>query len=150
MELLFKNTTKFSENIYTDFLLFHNKTYRFSYYLYTIGISFLLLFCIAGHIAYQNYFLLVVFLLLLFIFLYWRTSHPTKTIKKEYEGEKITKQQEITYLFYPNYFEVHYQDSINVMYYRNIYRVFETDAFFYLYLDKTHAFLIDKETFSIR
>ena len=37
--------------------------------------------------------------------------------------------------------------QISKMKYSKFYRVFETDDFFYLYIDRTHAFLLNKLTF---
>lgn len=150
MDLLFKNTTQFSADLYSEFLSFHNKTYRFSYHLYTFFISLVLLFCMAGHIVYQNYWLTGIFLLLWLIFLCWRIFRPITLVKKEYEGEKVTKEQEITYLFFDKSFVVHFNNNNQTFYYSNIHRIFETDTFFYFYLDKTYAFIIHKNCFSKR
>ena len=39
--------------------------------------------------------------------------------------------------------------NVNTVKYLNLRKVFETKDFFYLYLDKTHAFIINKKNFSI-
>lgn len=45
LKILFKNTTKYSKNIYEEFLKFHGEKFKLSYTLYTatlISLSFLL------------------------------------------------------------------------------------------------------------
>lgn len=150
MKVLFKNTTKFSKDIYTNFLIFHSKTYDLSYFLYTIGILLLLLFCMAVQISSQHYYLVAIYIAIFLAFLFYRFFHPIKTVKKEYNSDKITQESNITYLFFEKYYIVHYNNCSRTMYYRNIRRVFETDTFFYFYLDKTHAYLIQKNTFTLR
>ena len=150
MKLLFKNTTQFSKDIYKTFLTFHSKTYDLPYFLYTFTILLLLLFCIVSQIVSYNYHLAAIYIVIFLVFLFWRFFHPINTVKKEYNSEKITKESKISYLFFNKYYIVNFNNSSKTLYYRNIRRVFETDTFFYFYLDKTHAFLINKDTFTLR
>ena len=43
MKLLFKNTTRYSEEVYKEFLSFHQNKYQFRYTLYTFVIAMLLI-----------------------------------------------------------------------------------------------------------
>ena len=150
MKVLFKNTTKFSKDMYTKFLTFHSKTYDFSYLLYTFVISLILIFCFVVQISGNNYFLASIFMIILLIFLFYRFFHPLNTVKKEYNSEKITKERNASYLFFEKYYIVNLNKSSKTLYYRNLYRVFETDTFFYLYIDRTHAFIMKKDSFTLR
>ena len=147
MKLLFKNTTKYTKPIYDEFLSFHSQKYHFSYTLYTcIIVAFILFFLIVQVRIHQFAF---VFLggCILTAFILWRFFHPISTISKEYKSEKIQKEKEFTFKFYENYFTSEDEKEFSEMKYRQLYKIFETPTFFYLYIDKTHAFLLNKSTF---
>ena len=123
MKVLFKNKTKYTKEMYKEFLEFHEEKYGTTYYLYTI------IFILA--------------------FVFWRFYHPIKTVKKEIKSKKIEEEQEFTFKFYDKNFLL-YGKKLNVkMYYWQLKRVFETEDKFYLYLDKTDAFILDKQGFEI-
>ena len=66
---------------------------------------------------------------------------------KDYHSDKITKEQSFTFSFYDKYFKVYTKKEYSIIYYREIYKIFETDTFFYLYLDSSHSLLLDKSGF---
>ena len=68
-------------------------------------------------------------------------------VNKDYHSDKITKEQSFTFSFYNTYFKVFTKREYSVIYYRELYKIFETDTFFYLYLDNRHSLLLDKSGF---
>lgn len=149
LKILFKNTTKYNEEIYEELLQFHRKKYGLTYTLYTATIIALLLFCVITQIKFHNFTLAITFCIIITCFFLWRFLHPISEVTKDFQSEKIQNEEEFTFLFFEGYFKVKNNLQTDVIRYSELYRVFETPTFFYLYLDKTHSFLLDRETFSI-
>ena len=149
MKVLFKNKTKYSKEIYEEFLDFHQEKYGTSYYIYTALIVLALLFCIILQFKYKNYLISILTMLILLIFLMWRFYHPTKVIENEMKSKKIEKEQEFIFKFFDRYFTIYSQKLNRQIRYWQLRKIFETEEFFYLYIDKTHALLLDKNGFEI-
>ena len=148
MNLLFKNKTKYSKEVYTEFLNFHNSHYKYSYIVYTAFISISLLFFIFAQV--QNHHINYAFILCsgLTCFILYRFFHPIFKVSKEYKSEKIQNEKEYTFKFYEKNFTVEDQKTISTSKYSKLYRVFETEQFFYLYIDRTHSLLLENTKFS--
>lgn len=147
LKILFKNTTKYNKNIYMDFLEFHRKKYRWAYILYTATILALLLFCVIIQIKNHNLTLAILFCIVITCFFLWRYLHPISEVSKEFRSEKIQDEKEFTFIFYKNYFKIRDKLQFDVISYYKLYRIYETSTFFYLYIDRSHAFLLDKSSF---
>ena len=46
-----------------------------------------------------------------------------------------------------NYFKVYAKRNYSILKYKELYKIYETDKFFYLYTDKMHSLLLDKKGF---
>ncbi|MCI8443646.1 MAG: YcxB family protein [Clostridia bacterium] len=149
MKALFKNTTKYKKTVYQEFLEFHNKHYQFSATLYTITIIALFLFCVIVQVKSYHFTLAIAFCILLTSFFLWRFFHPIFEVSREWKSPKIQNEKEFTFLFFEKHFKIRDKLQVESIKYRKLYKIFETPTFFYLYLDKTHAFLLDKSSFSI-
>lgn len=68
-------------------------------------------------------------------------------VSKELKSEKIQKETVFTFKFYKTFFTCQDDKFISKIKYYKLRKVFETDNFFYLYIDKNHSFLIDKSKF---
>lgn len=147
MKLLFKNTTKYTKLIYDEFLTFHNQKYHFGYTLYTCIITAFLLFFLIIQIQIHQFLFVFFISCVLTGFLLWRFFHPISVVTKEYKSETIQEEKEFSFCFYSNFFTVEDEKEFSEMKYYQLRKIFETDCFFYLYLDKTHAFLLDKSNF---
>ena len=147
MKLLFKNTTKYSKSVYDEFLKFHRKKYRFTYILYNVIVIALILFCITVQVQYHNFTIAILFCFALSLFVLWRYLHPIEEVTKEYNSEKIQKEKSFTFKFYEKFYTCEDSKQISKLKYYKLYKVYETNDFFYLYIDRTHSFLLDK-TFS--
>ena len=147
MKVLFKNTTKYTKAIYDEFLAFHRKKYHFSYLCYTLFVVAFLLFSLILQVKYHNFTLAILFCFVLTAFLLWRFFHPIYTVNKEYQSDTIQKEKEYTFKFYEKFFTIQDKREISKIKYYQLYKVFETSTFFYLYIDKTHSFLLDKTKF---
>ncbi len=148
LKILFKNTTKYDENIYIKFLQFHYKKFNLSYTFYTAIVLIALFYCVAIQVINHNFTLAIIFCIALSVFFLWRFLHPVKEVSEYYHSDNIQSQKEFVFLFSDKKFKM--RDGINfqVMKYSNLYRIFETEDFFYLYIDKSHSYLVSKSGFT--
>ena len=148
LKFLFKNTTKYSEKIYEEFLNFHLKTFKTTYFLYTLFYFFLFIFVIVYLINIRNFISTYIVIFALIGFFIWRYIRPVFIVRKEYQSNKIKKEEIFTFKFYDSYFSIEISTSIFNVNYSQLRKVYMTNSFYYLYIDKTHAFLLDKSTFT--
>lgn len=148
MEILFKNKTKYTKETYQKFLQFNQNKFGNKYTFTTIVIILLLSFCFITNLQFSNYSTAFIFIITLIIFFNYRFFSPKKRIQKELKTEKFEKEKEFTFTFCDKFFVISdNKDSEKIKYWK-LHRVYETNEFFYLYVDKTHAFLLNKSTFS--
>ena len=149
LKILFKNKTKYTKEIYKKFVDFHSKRYNFQYNLFTFIIIILILFCIILQLTYRYYSLVIFTCIFFTCFCLYRYFHPISVVSKELRGETISEEKSFTFKFYDKYFTVEDKSECNTVKYTNLRKVFDTEDFFYLYLDKTRAFIIDKKNFLV-
>ena len=147
LKALFKNKTAYSKKIYDRFLEFHRNKFGFKYKLYNIIVIGTILACIVYSVGYKAYTTSVVFCIILVIFIIWRSLKPVAEVSKDYNSDKVKKSTIYTFNFYDKYFTVQDKKTVSKIKYYKLYRLFQTKDFFYLYIDKSHAFLIDKSGF---
>lgn len=149
LKILFKNRTKYTKETYKQFVEFHSNKYNFQYTLFNIFIIALIIFCIVLQITYKYYGVAILTCIIFTCFCLYRYFKPISIVKKELTGETISEEKSFTFKFYEKYFKVYDNLASNTVKYYKLRRAFETKDFFYLYLDKNHAFIINKENFSI-
>lgn len=149
MKELFKNSTTYTQDIYIEFLKFHNKTYNLTYTLYTIAWSAFFILCI--YIAFDSELRLqgVFFTIVLIAFIFYRLYHPKMVVDREIKSDKISTNNTNTFTFFDKNFEVKNNNGSFIYRYIMLRKVFETKDYFYLYVTKENAFLISKKTFSL-
>ena len=150
MKILFKNTTQYTPETYAKFLEFHSVKYNFSYKLGWIYFICFIIFIVLYQIKYnKNFKSFIIIIAVLAIFFAIKFIYPKLKIKKEFKSSKISNSENFIFRFYDKYFKIHSNGKYSIIYYHSIYRVYDTDDFFYLYLNKDKSFLIDKTGFSI-
>lgn len=149
LKILFKNKTKYTKEIYKNFVEFHSSKYNTKYNLFTTTIIFLILFCIILQISYKYYLIAFLTCIIFTCFCLYRFFYPISVVKKELKGETIKEEKSFTFKFYDKYFTVSNRNNLNIVKYYKLRKAFETKEFFYLYLDKSHAFLLNKKNFLI-
>lgn len=149
MKILFKNTTTYNKEIYNEFLNFYNKKYHFLYTLYTALVIAIFLFCLGVQVKAHNYTLAIIFCCTLTVFFLWRYLHPFSIVKNELKSDKIVEHKKFSFVFYEKKFKTRDNINYSVNKYYKLHRVFETEDFFYLYMDKIHALVLDKNGFTI-
>lgn len=148
MKVLYKNKTKYTKETYAKYLQFHQKEFGNRYTFNTIITILLLCFCIITNLQYYNKPLAFILLIVLLIFCSYRFFHPIKLVKKELKTEKFEKEKEFTFKFYEKFFTISDTKNLEKIRYWQLHKIYETEAFFYIYIDKSHAFLLDKSTFT--
>ncbi len=147
LKVLFKNTTQYSKLIYDEFLAFHTKIYHFSYLAYTVLVTAFLLGSLILQIKYHNFSVAILLCFGFTSFILWRFFRPIHDVSKEYNSETIQQEKSFTFQFYDNFFVIKSSQVYSKVKYYQLYRIFETTDFFYLYIDKTHSFLVSKSGF---
>lgn len=148
MKILFKNKTKYTKKIYEKYLQFHQNEFGDKYTFTTIVTILLLCFCIITNLKYSNYSTALVFIIFIILFCFNRFFYPTKKVQKELKTEKFEKEKEFTFTFYDKFFVISDKKNSEKIKYWKLHRIYETEEFFYLYINKDHAFLLDKSTFT--
>lgn len=147
MKILFKNKTKYTKIAYQKYLQFHQNKYGVRYKFTTIVTILLLCFCIITNLKYSNYYTTFLLIFTLIGFCFYRFFYPIKKVQKEIKTEKFEEEKEFTFTFYEKYFTIYDKQNIEQVKYWKLYKVYESNEFFYLYIDKDHAFLLEKSTF---
>ena len=149
MKLLFKNTTQLTEELYFEFLAFHeskeNRKYTFTNVLFIL----LFLFCMFTTFQSNQINLFAIFSIGFIIFLGFRFVYPTYVVQKEKNSPKIQQEYTNTFYFYETYFVVHTVNQKTSYRYMQLHHVLQTEDCFYLYLDEHYAFIVKKDGFSV-
>ncbi len=149
MKILFKTKTKYTKEVYQKYLQFHQNKFGNKYKFNTIVTILLLSFCIIINLKYLNYKTSFIFTVILLSFCFYSFFYPVKKVQKELKTEKFEKEKEFTFKFYDKFFVISNDELYEKIKYLKLYKIYETDDFFYLYINKNHAFLLDKSNFSI-
>lgn len=147
-KLLFKNSTQYSKKAYNKFNQFHNNNNVLKYELFTLLIIIMLIYCIVTTIKAKVISLAILFASVLVSFIIYRFFGPIRIYKKEVKKKAITKAQTFNFYFYDKYFKIRDNIDFHKQYYFKLHKVYETDEFFYLYIDKQYSFLVDKSGFT--
>ena len=147
MKILFENTTKYSKKIYEEFLTFHSNTFKLSYFLSNTLVFMLLLFILCMNIYYNFFLLTIILFVVLALFIYAKYIKPIFNVRDDYNSDKIQKEESFTFKFYDNKFSVENLNSIHTHKYSDLYKIYENLNFYYLYIDKTHSYILNKNNF---
>ncbi len=148
MKILFKNKTKYSEELYTKYCIFHNETNFFFAKMYNIIIVGLLIFLLVVQTKNHNYDIIILIGLSITLFILWRLFYPIYLGRKEISSEKITSQKEYYFTFYDNYFTIENDKYITKVKYNKLFRVRITDEYSYLYTDRRYSYILDNNGFT--
>lgn len=148
MELKFKNITRCSEQLYKEFLKFHNKKFGKKEVMQLLFMLFAILYIIVFNIKNHNFtFIIIIVMVALIAFFIYKVLHREKVADKELKSPKIKNKDEIIYNFYNMYFEVIRNNKKQRIWYQQLHKIYQDNLNFYFYLDETHALLIDKKGF---
>ena len=103
-----------------------------------------MLFC---SLEYGNWKLVLLIFSMIIGFIIYRIYSQERIVKKEMNSPKIVEQEKFTFKFYDKIFTVNNLKQIEEIKYAKIYKTFETKNYFYLYINKTNAFILEKSGF---
>ena len=149
MSPIFKNITTYSAKEYKEFLEFHGKKHNITYLTFTFLICAFLVLCSVVQFSSNHALIGLLFILSLLSFLAYQIIHPLKLVKKELKSGKISNNSQNIFSFFDKCFKVRNKEGISQVKYKQLHKVYETDTFFYLYLNSKYAFLISKNGFVI-
>lgn len=149
MNKLFKNTTYSNLSEYETFQNFHNRQFGPSYHLYTFTILCVLCFLCITQFSYGSILYGLLFVIIILFFIFYRYFSQLFLIKKELNSGKISNESKNVFVFYERFFKVYHNKEITKMSYWKLHKIFETKTHFYLYVNKTYAFILNKEGFSL-
>ena len=150
MKILYENTTTYTKKIYEEFLTFHSNTFKFSYFTVNAIMILLLLFILCMNIYYNFFLVAAILFIVLAIFIFMKYIRPISAVKNDYNSDKIQNEESFTFKFYDDKFSVENLSSIHIHKYSDLYRIYENLNFYYLYIDKTHSYILDKNNFISR
>ncbi len=148
MKILFKNKTKYTEDLYYKYCKFHGDATFYSSNLYTIGIVILIIYCLCIQIKAGNYNIVFLFCCIFTAFILWRIFYPVYLGRRELNSDTITKEKEYTFTFYDKYFTIENNKSITDFYYNDLFKVRITKDYSYLYSQRRYAFILDNSCFT--
>ena len=147
MKILFKNNTKYTKENYNAFIKFHQSKYTIK----TIAKFLIILICIIYILIFNiihNNWKVIIILLVLGILIY--LIQQFKIDKQSKSNKKIIKdEKKFTFYFYKNYIKIKCGRKFDRISYLKLYKVFETNKYFFLYTDEEHSLIISKDGFEI-
>lgn len=145
MKPLFKNITIYNSKIYNQFVKFHEDKFNFSYTIYTLIMSLLIIYCIVLNIIQKNVLFVFLFLFMLIFTIFIRIYLPIKRFEKT--KKKYSKNKQTSYHF--TFYRFHFTVEGKTYLYSKLYKIFETNDYFYLYIDQESAVLVSKNGFKL-
>lgn len=149
MKVLYKNTTKYTKEAYEEFLAFHQKKFGLKYKIGTVIGVILLVFCAIMNFRYGSTLIGMLFFLGIVGFLMYRYNNPIKKITKERNSDKIKNEREFTFTFYDSNIKIVGNKVNSKIRYWHLKKIYEEKEFIYLYIDEEHAFVLQKDCFTI-
>lgn len=143
MKILFKNTTKYTKENCNNFVEFHSRKYGKKELTKIILITLCIIYILIFNIIYKNW-LLILGVIAIGIIIYL-----IQNIKLEKDKKTRKKVKEFTFYFYENYIKIKYRRQFERLKYFQIHKIFETDEYFFLYLDEKSSLILSKEGFEV-
>lgn len=141
MKVLFKNTTKYTKENRNNFVEFHNNKYGVKELLNIIFLGIVMLYMLILNLIWKNW----IFILIIAI-----TIGILYTLEKNTKEKKErSKVKEFTFYFYKKHIKIKYKKEFERLKYFQLHKIFETDEYFFLYLDEKSSMILSKKGFEI-
>lgn len=146
MEILFENKTAYTQDLYDKYIKFHSRKYGVQELIaYVLGTILMIILAIRTVKDFGWKAILILGAVLLIIFLCRKRIFKSR---EQYKNIAMRRVEKAVYKFYDRYFESTYQGEITKISYFEIKKVFELSDRYYLYLDKSHACVLLKDSFT--
>lgn len=149
MELKYKNITKYSKKVYDEFLKFHTKKYFGKYIICTGIVVAALIYMAIFNAINKKWTTMYVMIIIGIVFIIYRIYSQKMIVKNENKSNKIKNEEVFEFNFYNDYIIIKKEEEQEKITYKGLYKLFETDDYFYLYINRDNAFLLNKKGFEI-
>lgn len=143
MKILFKNTTKYTKENCNNFIQFHSNKYGKKELLKIILFAICILYILIFNIIYKNWILVLGAVLLSGVI------YLIEKNKSEKKAKKREKVKEFTFYFYEKHIKIKCRRQFERLKYFNIHKIFETDEYFFLYLNEKSSLILSKDGFEV-
>lgn len=143
MRILFKNTTKYTKENCDNFVEFHSNKYGKKELLKLVLVGICILYILIFNIIYKNWRLVlgaIVIGVILYLF---------QQCKIEKNNKNKKKVKEYTFYFYEKHIKVKHRRQFERLKYFQLHKIFETDEYFFLYLDEKSSLILNKAGFEV-
>ena len=149
MKILFKNTTKYTQDAYLKYCIFYNEKNHRKNFIHTVFVICLFLYLIVMQTINHSHAIIIFCGFLLTCFILWKIFYPMFVRKKEISSEKISSEKEFIYVFYDTHFTVRDNTTYSKILYSDLTHIQANDEFSYLFIGKRRALILDNNCFSI-
>lgn len=143
MKILFKNTTKYDKENCGNFIEFHSKKFGKKEKLKMVLVCILILYMLVFNVIYKNWGLILGTIMIAFIIY---LIEKNKAEKKANKREDI---KEFTFYFCEKHIKIKYKRQFERLKYFQIHKIYETDEYFFLYLNETSSLILNKAGFEV-
>lgn len=143
MKILFKNTTKYDKENCDNFVEFHSNKFGKKQTLKMVLIGICILYILIFNIVYKNWGLVLGAILIGLIIYLIENSKSAKKAKKK---ERI---KEFTFYFYEKHIKIKYRRQFERLKYFQLHKIYETDEYFFLYLNEKSSLILNKAGFEV-
>ena len=148
MELKFKNITRYNKKIYAEFIQFHTQKNLIKNVIYIFIIIIPLTYIFIYNVKINNMNSVYALLVIIILVILYKVFSQKRIIKREINSSKIKEEKEYEFNFYDEYIIIKNKGREEKMKYKDIYKIWETDKYFYLYVNKTDALILEKLGFA--
>lgn len=147
MKILFKNTTEYSKENYNEFAKFHTEKFGIKTLIKFGLVSLCLLYIIIINLINKNWRAIGIILLVCVIIYIINKIRLEKQVE---DRKKTTKEKKkFTFFFYDKYIKVKCGRKFERIRYFELYKIFQTNDYFFLYTDEEHSLILNKDGFEI-
>ena len=138
-----KNTTKYTKENCNNFIKFHSNKFGKKELIRIVLISIGVLYILIFNIINRNW-ILVLSGILVGGVIY--LIEKKKAIKEAKQKKKV---KEFTFYFYEKYIKIKQKMQFERLKYFELHKIFETDEYFFLYLNEKQSLILNKEGFEV-
>lgn len=148
MKVLFKNITYYNKEKYNELLEFHKDKFGIKIIATTLAMIVFAIYIIIENIIHKNWKIFVLIIVLgVIAYLIEKIFHNSKN--KRNNNKKSENEKKYIYTFYKYFFKVKAGKKREIFFYFRLYKIFETEDEFYLYLDEDHSLIVSKTGFKM-
>lgn len=146
MEEIFVNKTVCTDKEYKTFLKSYQKEFARKDLLYMLFYIIFFIVCAILLFIEQDYLIGTIIIVGVILFIIFKRKRNQKLAKEQ--KEKVQAKFTNEYSFYGRNFLIKTKEGKVDLFYFKIYRIVETEKYFYIYLNRKYAYILSKEGFT--